>query len=286
MTRTAMKPTTTPKTSVGSERRQKPRTGPSFKSRRGEKLVDGLTKPELLKKYEHKVRLESRAMSSRWPHLADIDDLISTGFIGLMDAADRFDADRGVKFETYAGYRIRGAMLDELRREDWVPRSARSRAKQLESAFELLEDEQKRKPTEQEVSKHLGVSVERVRKLRRESASLSLVNFDAVAAQAEQEELVRTQPGSPSRSPDLIDELSRKDARGIIEHAMVNLTDDERVVIACYYFRGLNLSEIGQILTVSESRVSQLHSRALRRLRDNLKNEVGNATEVLQMLFE
>ena len=283
MTRTATK-MTTPR--LVTDRRRKPRTAPSFKGRRGERLVDGLTKPELLKKYEHKVRLEARAMASRWPHLADIDDLVSTGFIGLMDAADRFDPNRGVKFETYAGYRIRGAMLDELRREDWVPRSARSRAKQLETAFELLEEEKQRKPTEQEISKHLGVSVDRVRKLRRESASLSLVNFEAVAAQAEQDELVRSQPGSPSRAPDLIDELSRKDARGMIEQAMGDLTEDERVVISCYYFRGLNLSEIGQILDVSESRVSQLHSRALRRLRDNLKSEVGNATEVLQMLFE
>jgi len=281
-----MKTSNTTPNAAASERRRKPRSTPSFKGRRGEKLVDGLTKPELLKKHEHKVRLEARAMVSRWPHLADIDDLVSTGFIGLMDAADRFDESRGVKFETYAGYRIRGAMLDELRREDWVPRSARSRAKQLESAFETLEESTHRKPTETEVSKHLGVTVDRVRKLRRESAQLSLVNFDAVSAQAEQDELVRTQPGSPSRSPDLIDDLSRKDARGIIEQAMVALTEDERTVIACYYFRGLNLSEIGQILSVSESRVSQLHSRALRRLRDNLKTEVGTAHDVLMMLFE
>lgn len=268
------------------DRRARTRKAPGFESRKGKKLVDGLSKPEIIKKYENKVRLEARAMASRWPNLADIDDLISTGFMGLMDAADRFDSARGVKFETYAGYRIRGAMLDELRREDWVPRSARDRAKRLESSLEQLETQNSRKPTESELSKKMGVSVDRVRKLRSEAASLSLVNFDSVALQAEHDELHRTQPMAPSRAPDLMEEMSRRDARDLLGSSMNELSEEERLVVSCYYFRGLTLSEIGEILGVSESRVSQLHSRALLHLRDTLKDRVGSAKEFLLLLFE
>ena len=124
---------------VIGERRKRLRVAPGYASRKGEKLAEDLSKSELIEKYHHKVRIAAYQIAKKFSHSIEVEDLVSMGFIGLMDAADKYDPSRGVKFETYAEYRIRGSIFDELRKQDWVPRSARDRAREIDKAFNDME---------------------------------------------------------------------------------------------------------------------------------------------------
>lgn len=263
-----------------SERRRHPRSAPGFASRKGQKLSIGLTKAELVQKYHHKVRIAAAQIAKKFTHSIEVDDLISMGFIGLMDAADKFDPSRGVKFETYAEYRIRGSIFDELRKQDWVPRSARDRAKELQKAVAEIEFKKGRGATDREVSRELGVSLGRYQEMKRDLGNLALVNYESLETLAEKED------SALARSEDLMTEVSRKDAKAILDRLFMKLLEEERIVLSCYYYRGLNLREIGAILSVGESRVCQIHTKAILKLKKELLSQVPSVESLFLILLE
>lgn len=262
------------------ERRERNRNAPSFRSRKGEKLVDGLSKGELVKKYETKVRMIASRMAQNLPVSVDVNDLVSVGFIGLMDAADKFNVSKGVKFATYAEFRIRGAILDELRNQDWVPHCARGKAKEIERTYHKLERKEGRAPTEAEVSKEMGVSRERLQKLKERVGGLTLVSY-------EEHESMMKEAADKSEESDPFGNVIRKDAKDFLENLFQNnLSDEERIVLSCYYFRGLNLKEISQILNLTESRISQIHTKSIFKLKQKLREDVPNVQSMFALLLE
>ncbi|MCM2279700.1 MAG: FliA/WhiG family RNA polymerase sigma factor [Oligoflexia bacterium] len=265
-----------------SERRLRPRSAPGFRSRRGEKLVEGMTKAELIVKYDQKVRFIAARMIASLPVSVELDDLVSVGFIGLMDAADKFCAARGVKFATYAEFRIRGAILDELRNQDWVPHCARGRAKAIDRAYHQVERRKGSRPTDSELSEALGVSRGRLDRMRRSTGALALVSLESSEVHREAvQQIEESREGADPYS-----EVLRKDARAFLERLFEDLPEEERLVLRCYYFRGLNLKEIASILSLSESRISQLHTKAILQLQKRLGESPLASRSVFGMLLE
>jgi RNA polymerase sigma factor for flagellar operon FliA len=259
------------------ERRARPRTAPGFASRRGQKLSMGLTKAELIEKYRHKVRIIAVKMARDLPASIDVDDLVSMGFLGLMDAADRFDPKKGVQFATFAEFRIRGAMLDGLREQDWVPRSARDRMDAVQAAKTEVRARTGQAPSETELSKQMQMPLNKFREMMVNLGSQTLVNFEDLPEGFEHED---------STSPDPFRAAVRKEARAVVESMLKDLPDQERMVLNFYYFRGLNLKEIGEIMNVSESRVSQIHSRAVLSLKNKVRTQVPAVESVFLGLMD
>ena len=205
------------------------------------------------------------------PHL-DQDDLMSAAVIGLITAAERFDPSRGVQFKTFAEQRIRGTIIDELRSQDWLTRSLRDKFKKLEREFVMLEHRLGRNPTSEEVAKSLEISVDDYHQMLEEIHLLSFVSLD---------ESWEDEDGSPFGLLDILEDKgienpqSQLMARQMLDsltEAIEGLPEKERLVITFYYYEELNLKEIGAVLDLSESRISQLHSQAIVRLRAKMKN--------------
>ncbi len=203
------------------------------------------------------------------PAHVDIADLVQSGVFGLWDAIDRFEPERGLKFETYAMQRIRGAILDELRAQDWVPRSVRSRARDVERALERLESRLQRSPSDAEVAAELGITVAELRELYAQLQLTSVVALDELIAVGRGgTSLAETLPDDKVEEPGAF--LDSVESRRLLAEAVSQLTDRDRVVVSLYYFENLTLAEIGRVLGVTESRVCQLHTRAVLRLRSKL----------------
>jgi len=245
------------------------------------KLIDGLTKEEVVVKYASLVKYLAQKIAMRLPANIELDDLISAGVIGLMDAVDKYDHTRDNKFKTYAEFRIRGAMLDELRSQDWVPRSVREKAKQLERVFAKLEHERGRPATEQEICEELKISHEEYQNLLNEVRSVSLLNFDDLNSLTKTDKKSMIGLIESGKVPNPFAEISRSNVKGMVEKAIADLPEKQRLVLALYYYEDMNLKEIGRVLEVTESRVSQLHTQAIIRLKSRLKN---NFDEFLQLL--
>lgn len=274
-----------------SERRRRPRTAPGYPSRRGAKLIEGLTKSELVQKYTPKVRIIALTIAGKIPAApSDLEDLISVGFIGLMDAADKYEAARGIKFATYAEFRIRGAILDELRNMDCLPRSMRSLTKKIERISNEIQLRTGRLPTDAEVSGILRIGTEDLREFKRRSTPVHWVNFDElVSASGFGDFLERKMEENTGFSltsdsdPSLL--VMRNDTRQYLDNLIQELADGERLVLTLYYYRGLNLGEIATILNVSESRISQIHSGAILKLRERVRRAVPDARKLFLMLL-
>jgi RNA polymerase sigma factor for flagellar operon FliA len=259
------------------ERRMRTRTAPGFGSRRGQKLSMGLTKAELIEKYRHKVRIVAVKMARDLPASVDVDDLVSMGFLGLMDAADRFDPKKGVQFSTFAEFRIRGAMLDGLREQDWVPRSARDRMDAVQAAKSAVRSRTGQAPSDSEMSEQMQMPLGKFREMMVNLGSQTLVNFEDLPEGIEPEDSI---------SPDPFRAAVRKEARVVVENMLKDLPEQERMVLNFYYFRGLNLKEIGEIMNVSESRVSQIHSRAVLELKSKIRTQVPAVESVFLALMD
>lgn len=215
--------------------------------------------------------LVSRIASQLPPHL-DQEDLMSAAVIGLITAAERFDPTRGVQFKTFAEQRIRGTIIDELRSQDWLTRSLREKFKKLEKEFALLEHRLGRNPTSEEVAAALKISVDEYFQMLEEIHILSFVSLD---------DSWEDEDGSPFGLLDILEDTgienpqSQLMARQMLEslaESIETLPEKERLVITLYYYEELNLKEIGAVLELSESRISQLHSQAIVRLRAKMKN--------------
>ncbi len=241
---------------------------PGYTSRKNEPLVDGLTRTELLTKFSGKVRCIAIKLARHLPYSVELDDLISVGLMGLMDAADRYQSSKGAKFETYAEFRIRGSMIDELRSQDWVPRSMRMISKAIETTANQLQARMGRNPSDSELGKEMGLELEYVQKMRERMGHLSLVSFEDPAAIQNISEGPASDRSAPAHDP--IEEIHRKNLQALIEKASDTLTPNEKLVISCYYYRELNLREISHIMQITESRVSQIHSRAITKIKQRL----------------
>jgi RNA polymerase sigma factor for flagellar operon FliA len=206
------------------------------------------------------------------PAHVDVADLIQSGIFGLVDAIEKFEPERGLKFETYAMQRIRGAILDDLRSQDWVPRSVRSRARDVERALERLGAKLQRTPTDRELAAELKIGLAELRELYGQLQLTSVVALD---------ELITPNKGGSSLAESLPDDAAEdpvaslvdQDSRRQLADAIAQLAERDRVVVTLYYFENLTLAEIGKVLGVTESRVCQLHTRAVLRLRTKLNEQ-------------
>jgi len=210
-------------------------------------------------------------LSIALPAHVDEDDLIGYGVFGLLDALEKFDPARGVKFETYASLRIRGAILDGLRAMDWVPHSARQRVRQVQDAFLALEGQLGRPAGTDEVARFLGMKVKDVEEVLKQGQMLVLTSFD---------ELVNGEDGETNLAPlqnltdqaasEAFETIEQEERQRLLAEAIGKLPDKEQLVLALYYQEELTLKEIAKVLSLSESRISQLHSQAIARLRGRL----------------
>ena len=228
----------------------------------------------LMEHYRDLVRYAAERLHSKMPDKVELDDLISSGVIGLMDAIDKYDSSRDNKFKTYAEFRIRGAILDELRAQDWVPRSVREKAKQLERCYAKIEQKEGRQATEEEVCEELGVSQDEFHDMLNQVRSVSLLSYDDFAnfSKADKRSLHGIDNGGAGRSPTPFSEVSVAYLKKMIADAIADLPEKQRLVLSLYYYEDLNLKEIGKVLDVTESRVSQLHTQAILRLKGRLRN--------------
>lgn len=226
----------------------------------------------LMEHYLPLVRYTAERVATKLPSEVDTDDLISAGTFGLLDAIEAFDLSRGVKFETYCSARIRGAILDELRTMDWVPRLVRSRAHRLEVATKALRAELGRLPSDDEVAHHLGLSKAEFHKLMRDANAVSLVSLSRKYHDEDStRELQEIDVLEDRQSEDPFNELQKRDLREVI---MNGLSRIERLIVVLYYYEQMTMKEIGSTLDLSESRVSQLHSSILNRLTHQLVRKV------------
>jgi RNA polymerase sigma factor for flagellar operon FliA len=222
----------------------------------------------LIENYFQLVRFNAERVWQKLPDGVDLNDLISAGVFGLMDAIEAFDLDRGVKFETYCVPRIRGAMLDELRTMDWVPRLVRSKASKLEAARKEIEAQTGRPPTEHELASKLQITLEEFDKMKSEASAVSLVSLN--------KKWYETDSYKDVREIDVIEDTKGEDPtigiqkKDVMKLVTKGLNRNERLIIILYYYEELTMKEIGQTLGLSESRVSQMHSSIVQRLKDQL----------------
>jgi RNA polymerase sigma factor for flagellar operon FliA len=230
--------------------------------------VDGGLRDQLIMDYSPLIRFVAQRIASRLPSNIDIEDLISSGVIGLMDAIEKYDPSRDNKFKTYAEFRIRGAILDELRSQDWVPRSVRDKAKRLDRTSQDLEQKFGRKPTDEELSQALGMAMEEFFDMNakvRGVQLLSIDDFGGTNGNSERRSLLDSLENPNSKNP--FTHLRNEAARDILRKHIDELPEKQKLVLQLYYFEELNLKEIGKIMEVTESRVSQLHTQAIERLK-------------------
>lgn len=228
----------------------------------------------LILNYSPLVKYVAGRLASTLPQTVDTADLISYGMFGLIDAIEKFDLSREIKFETYAMSRIKGAIIDELRAVDWVPRSVRHKAKELERTYIALENKFKRVPTDEEVAEALGISMKDLNETIKQLSHTSVVALEELwsigSEKDEKVSLLDTIEDTTSKDP--YEFLESSEVKKILAEAIENLPYREKTVIALYYYEGLTLREIGDILGVTESRVSQLHTKAVLRLRGRLRS--------------
>jgi RNA polymerase sigma factor FliA len=232
---------------------------------------DKQLRDRLILTYAPLVKYVAGRLGSGLPAHVDDDDLVSYGLLGLIGAIERFDPDREIKFETYALGRIKGAIIDELRSLDWVPRSVRARAREIERAIAELESKLGRAPTDEEISAKLGVSEEDFAEDLMEISRTSIAALDelwTVSAGGDQVALIDTieDPAGPSPTT----ALDATELREAMADAIARLPEREKLVVTLYYYEELTLREIGEVLGVTESRVSQLHTKAILRLKARL----------------
>ena len=223
---------------------------------------------KLIEEYTPLIRFIAKKISMRLPANIDVEDLVSNGVIGLMDAIDKYDSTRDNKFKTYAEFRIRGAILDGLRAQDWVPRSIRDKAKMLEKSYIHLESKLGRPPTGKETAKHLGITAKEFYNLLNQVQPVNMMSIDTASAfNNERKSFLHLLQGDS----DPFSYLNVKSVKTEIKRMIAELPERQRIVLSLYYYEGFNLRKIGSILGVTESRVSQLHAQAIQRLKMKLQ---------------
>jgi RNA polymerase sigma factor FliA len=232
---------------------------------------DQTARDRLILSYSPLVKYVAGRLGSGLPAHVDEGDLVSYGLLGLIGAIERFDPDRDIKFETYAVSRIRGSIIDELRSLDWVPRSVRARAREIERAIAKLEAKLGRAPTDEEIADSIGISEDELQASLLDISRTSIAALDELWTSSshggDPVALIDTIPDEASAEPQAMADVEVREA---LAEAIARLPERERLVITLYYYEELTLKEIGEVLGVTESRVSQLHTKAVLRLKPGL----------------
>ncbi len=232
---------------------------------------DPVVRDEIIVEYAPLIKFIAQKIASRLPANIELDDLISCGVIGLMDAIDKFDPTRDNKFKTYAEFRIRGAILDELRAQDWVPRSVREKSKLIERTYAKLESELGRIATDEEMCAELKIGQDEFYDLLNKAKSVSLLNIDDSTSFSRGDKRLMMGLLEHRRTSNPFSAVNFKRSQERIKDGIKALPEKQRLVLSLYYYEDLNLKEIGQVLDVTESRVSQLHTQAILKLRTKLR---------------
>jgi RNA polymerase sigma factor, FliA/WhiG family len=240
------------------------------------------TREAIILRYAPLVKYVAGRVAIGLPSNVEFDDLVSFGIFGLMDAIEKFDPLRGIKFETYAIARIRGAILDGLRSNDWVPRSVRQKSRELERICADLENRLGRSATDQEISEAMGISIHEFYNLLSEVSCTTLSSLDELwLVHSNDDDTVRVLDLVRNNdSEDPLHQVEMEEIKSTLATAIDCLPERERMVIALYYYEGLTLKEIGEIMEISESRVSQIHTKAIFRLRGRLNRWRKSIEEV------
>lgn len=240
--------------------------------RRGNDAV----REKIMVQYLPLVRNVAGRMAMGFPRSVELDDLISTGTIGLIEAIRNFDPERGVKFETYAVPRIRGAILDELRALDWIPRSTRAKARNIDRATVALENSLGRRPAGSELANQLDMSLAEFQQAMDDISGTTLLSLDEMVYREEDNRQVpRVETVQLITDEDVLTDIEKMELRAYLVTAIETLSEQERLVIALYYYEELTLKEIGNIMHISESRVSQIHTKGVGKLRGLVKEKFG-----------
>ena len=235
---------------------------------RYQRLKTEETRKNLLTKYVPLVRNVATRMAMGFPRSVELNDLVSTGVIGLVEAFRNFDPERGVKFETYAVPRIRGAILDELRALDWVPRSTRAKSREIERAYMVLENDLGRPPEKTELAKQMNLTLQELHVAIDDVSGTGILSLDEVIYREDDNRQVpRIETVIDRETLSVLGEIEKKELKSFLGVAIDRLTKQEKLVIALYYYEELTLKEIGEVMSISESRVSQIHTRSVVKLR-------------------
>ena len=232
---------------------------------------------KLIIEYAGLVKIVAGRLSMYLGYNVEYDDLVGYGTFGLIDAIDKFNLCRGVKFETYASLRIRGAILDQIRKMDWIPRTLRQKQKRLDTAMKKIESEKGRAATDEEIAKELNISLSELDTLYGQTKITNLISLDEYLEQGSEVKLdvaKQSNFGHPERV------IMKNEAKELLVKSLGVLTEKEKKVIIFYYYEELTLKEISHILEVSESRISQLHTRALQKMKNNL----GEYSDILNII--
>jgi RNA polymerase sigma factor for flagellar operon FliA len=235
------------------------------------KTRDARIRDHFVRQYAPLVKYVAGKVAIGMPHNVEFDDLVGYGVFGLFDAIAKFDPEKHVKFKTYAVTRIRGAIFDELRSIDWVPRSVRQKTRELEEAIRTLEAQLGRAATDEEIASAMGISVDELQNLILKISGTSMLSLNDVWYAGEEDDKISIGESieSPaSMNPDII--VEKGEIKRVIMKAIQELPDKEKKVLVLYYYEDLTLKEIGHVLGVTESRISQLHTKAIMRLRGKL----------------
>jgi RNA polymerase sigma factor for flagellar operon FliA len=232
------------------------------------------TRQRLLEEYLPLVKSVAGRMAMGFPKSVELSDLVSTGVIGLIEALSNFDPNRGVKFETYAVPRIRGAILDELRSLDWVPRSTRAKSREIERAITKLENKLGRPPSNYELAKSLHISSSELFAMLDDVSSTTVLSLDELIYKEEDNrQIPRVETLENLGVQNVLGDMEKEELRGYLVQAISLLSEQERLVVALYYYEELTLKEIGEVMQISESRVSQIHTKAVLKLKDLIREK-------------
>lgn len=222
---------------------------------------------QIIIEYAGLVKVVAGRLSMYLGYTVEYDDLVGYGTFGLIDAIDKFDSLKGVKFETYASLRIRGAILDQIRKMDWIPRTLRQKQRKIDTALQKIETELGRPATEDELSRELGISMEELELWQNQTKATNLISLDEFMEQGSEVKM-DSQASSHFDQPERV--MEKQELKETLTQAILTLTENERKVITLYYYEELTLKEISRIMEVSESRISQLHTKALQKMRKAL----------------
>ena len=233
---------------------------------------DSETREALIIEYVPLVKLVSGRLSMYLGYTVEYEDLVSYGIFGLIDAIDKFDYRKGIKFETYASLRIRGAILDQIRKMDWIPRSVRQKQRQIDAAITKLESAEDKTATDEEIAKELDISLEEYYVWQGQTKVTGIASIDEFVEQGIEVRAFDNQKYADNE-PEKVYE--KEELKNLLKESLDKLTENERMVVVLYYYEELTLKEISSVLEVSESRVSQLHTKALQKMKQILGSQYG-----------
>ena len=242
-------------------------------SPKGGKIRDSMERNDLIVEYAPLVKFVANRIAMRVPPSVSLDDLISAGIMGLLDAVDRFDPSRQVQFKTYAEFRIRGAILDELRSMDWVPRSTRKKIHDMEKAVTAVEGRLKRPADDLEIAEEMDIDVDTYYGILNKARGVELLSLDEyLKDDGDNSESKKTFKSLIRGNENLDDHIMASELKRVIAESLETLSEKEQMVLSLYYYDELTLREIGEVLDLTESRISQIHTKAVIKLRPKLKS--------------